>query len=121
MQTEEIIRSVPKVLLHDHLDGGLRTQTIIELAKDLKYTKLPTSDSGELAEWFHRGANKGNLVEYLQGFEHTCAVMQTKEALTRISYEMMEDMKKDGVCYVETRFAPVFHVSKGLWYEEIIT
>lgn len=121
MKTEEIIRSVPKVLLHDHLDGGLRPQTIIELAKDLNYTKLPTSDAGELAEWFHRGANKGNLVEYLQGFEHTCAVMQTKEALERIAYEMMEDMYKDGVCYVETRFAPVFHTSKGLWYEDIIT
>ncbi len=121
MKTEEIIRGVPKVLLHDHLDGGLRTQTIIDLAKELKYTKLPTTDAGELAVWFFRGANKGNLVEYLQGFEHTCAVMQTKEGLTRIAYEMMEDMHKDGVCYVETRFAPVFHTEKGLWYEDIIT
>jgi adenosine deaminase len=68
---EDIIKAVPKVLLHDHLDGGLRPETIIELAKDLRYTKLPTNDAGELAEWFHRGANKGNLVEYLQGFEHT--------------------------------------------------
>jgi len=121
MKTEEIIRGVPKVLLHDHLDGGLRTQTIIDLAKELKYTKLPTTDAGELAAWFFRGANKGNLVEYLQGFEHTCAVMQTKEGLTRIAYEMMEDMHKDGVCYVETRFAPVFHTERGLWYEDIIT
>ncbi|MCX6171076.1 MAG: adenosine deaminase [Ignavibacteriales bacterium] len=120
MKTEEIIRGVPKVLLHDHLDGGLRTQTIIDLAKELKYTKLPTTNASELAEWFFRGANKGNLVEYLQGFEHTCAVMQTKEGLTRIAYEMMEDMYKDGVCYVETRFAPVFHTEKGLWYEDII-
>ena len=120
MKTEEILRNVPKVLLHDHLDGGLRTQTIIDLAKDLRYTKLPTSDPDELAEWFFRGANKGNLVEYLQGFDHTSAVMQTKEALERIAYEMMEDMKKDGVCYVETRFAPVFHTEKGLYYEDII-
>jgi adenosine deaminase len=118
---EEIIKSVPKVLLHDHLDGGLRPETIIELAKDLRYTKLPTKDAGELAEWFHRGANKGNLVEYLQGFEHTTAVMQTKEALERVAYEMMEDMKNDNVCYVETRFAPVFHTQKGLWYEEIVS
>ena len=109
MTTNEIIKTVPKVLLHDHLDGGLRTTTIIELAKELKYNKLPTTDPGELADWFHRGANKGNLVEYLQGFEHTCALMQTKEALTRVAYEMMEDMKKDNVCYVETCFAPVFH------------
>lgn len=120
MKIEEIIQSVPKVLLHDHLDGGLRPQTIIELAKDLKYNKLPTSDAGELAEWFHRGANKGNLVEYLQGFEHTCAVMQTRDSLKRVAYEMMEDMKKDGVCYVETRFAPVFHTQKGLYYEDIL-
>ncbi|HZW40458.1 MAG TPA: adenosine deaminase [Ignavibacteriaceae bacterium] len=120
MSAEEIIRSVPKVLLHDHLDGGLRPTTIIELANELKYNKLPTKDPGELAEWFHRGANKGNLVEYLQGFEHTTAVMQTKEALERIAYEMMEDMKNDGVCYVETRFAPVFHTSKGLYNEDVV-
>jgi adenosine deaminase len=120
LTTEQIIKSVPKVLLHDHLDGGLRPRTIIELADELKYNKLPTRDAGELAEWFHRGANKGNLVEYLQGFEHTCAVMQTKESLERVAYEMMEDMKNDNVCYVETRFAPVFHVSKGLYYEDIV-
>ena len=120
MTTEQIIRAVPKVLLHDHIDGGLRPQTIIDLAKDLKYNKLPTKDPAELAEWFHRGANKGNLVEYLQGFEHTCAVMQTKDALTRVAYEMMEDMKNDGVCYVETRFAPVFHTSKGLYHEDVV-
>src|SRR5665811_2574112 len=86
---EDIIKAVPKVILHDHLDGGLRPETIIELAKDLRYNKLPTQDPAELAEWFHRGANKGNLVEYLQGFEHTTAVMQTKEALERVAYEML--------------------------------
>ncbi len=121
MTAEEIIKSVPKVLLHDHLDGGLRPKTIIELAKDLKYNKLPTKDPDELAAWFHRGANKGNLVEYLHGFEHTTAVMQTKEGLERIAYEMMEDMKNDGVCYVETRFAPVFHTAKGLYNEDVVT
>ena len=120
MSSEPIIRSTPKVLLHDHLDGGLRPSTVIELANELKYNKLPTKDPGELGEWFHEGANKGNLVEYLQGFEHTCAVMQTKEALSRVAYEMMEDMKNDGVCYVETRFAPVFSTSKGLYHEDIV-
>jgi len=120
LTTEQIIKSVPKVLLHDHLDGGLRPQTIVELAKDLKYNKLPTKDAGELGAWFHRGANKGNLVEYLQGFEHTCAVMQSKESLERIAYEMMEDMKSDGVCYVESRFAPVFHTTKGLYNEDVV-
>ena len=120
MTTEQIIRSAPKVLLHDHLDGGLRPSTVIELANELKYNKLPTKDAGELGEWFHLGANKGNLVEYLLGFEHTCAVMQTKEALSRVAYEMMEDMKNDGVCYVETRFAPVFSTSKGLYHEDVV-
>lgn len=120
MTTENIIREVPKVLLHDHLDGGLRSETIIELAKDQGYNKLPTNDPVELAEWFHRGANKGNLVEYLQGFEHTCALMQNKEALERIAYEMMEDMQKDGICYVETRFAPILHLEKGLHFDDVI-
>lgn len=120
MKTENVIRLAPKVMLHDHLDGGLRPQTIIELAKEIKYKKLPSSDPGELADWFHQGANKGNLVEYLMGFEHTTAVMQTKEALKRVAYEMMEDMKDDGVCYIETRFAPVFHTSKGLHHDEIV-
>ena len=120
LTAENIIKSLPKVLLHDHLDGGLRPQTIIELAEYLKYKKLPTQDPGELAEWFHRGANKGNLVEFLQGFEHTIAVMQTKESIERVAYEMMEDMKKDGVYYVETRFAPVFHKNKNLHHEDVV-
>ncbi len=116
----DIIKKVPKVQLHDHLDGGLRPETILDLAKEIHYKKLPTKDPEELAQWFFRGANKGNLVEYLQGFEHTIAVMQTKDALERVAYEMMEDMKNDGVCYIETRFAPVFHTAKGLHYDEII-
>ncbi len=120
MTIEEILQTVPKVLLHDHLDGGLRAKTIIELAEKENYQKLPTKDEKELAEWFHRGANKGNLVEYLQGFEHTCAMMQTKENLERIAYEMMEDMKNDGVVYVETRFAPVLHLEKGLYYDDVM-
>ena len=120
MTTEKVIQAVPKVLLHDHLDGGLRPQTIIELAEEQGYKKLPTKDPEELSKWFHRGANKGNLVEFLQGFEHTCGVMQTKSALERVAYEMMEDMKNDGVCYIETRFAPVYHTQKGLYYEDCV-
>jgi len=120
LKTEDIIRLAPKVMLHDHLDGGLRPQTIIDLAKDIKYDKLPSLDAAELADWFHQGANKGNLVEYLMGFEHTTAVMQTKDALKRVAYEMMGDMKNDGVCYIETRFAPVFHTARGLHHDEIV-
>jgi len=118
--TEQILQEVPKVLLHDHLDGGLRPQTIIELARDIGYTELPTTDAGELAEWFQQGANRGSLPEYLERFKHTTGVMQTAEALERVAYEMMEDMKKDGVAYVETRFAPVYHTNKGLHWDEIV-
>src|ERR1041385_8829352 len=118
--TEKFIRSLPKVLLHDHLDGGLRPQTVIELAKDTGYKKLPTKDAGDLDLWFQRGAKRGSLPLYLEGFAHTCGVMQTEEALERVAYEMMEDMHKDGVVYVETRFAPVFHTDKGLHWEEIV-
>src|SRR5262244_1993768 len=119
--TEEFIRTLPKVLLHDHLDGGLRPQTIIELAKDQKYKGLPTEDAGELAEWFHRGAQRGSLPMYLEGFVHTCGVMQTEESLERVAFEMMEDMHEDGVVYVETRFAPVLHTSAGLHWDEVMT
>ena len=108
------------MLLHDHLDGGVRAKTIVELAKELNYKKLPTDNADDLANWFHRGANRGNLAEYLEGFEHTCAVMQTKESLERIAFEMIEDMYNDGVCYVETRFAPIFHSKMGLYHDEII-
>ncbi len=120
MITADIIQKAPKVQLHDHLDGGLRPSTIIELAEKYNYDKLPTKDEKELAEWFFRGANKGNLVEYLEGFAHTIALMQTKEALERIAFEMMEDMYHDGVCYIETRFAPVFHTEQGLYYDDIL-
>ncbi len=119
--SEPFIRTLPKVLLHDHLDGGLRPQTIIELARDLKYQKLPTTDPGELKEWFQRGAKRGSLPLYLEGFEHTCAVMQTEEALQRTAYEMMEDMSNDGVVYVETRFSPLFHTERGLAWRDVVT
>jgi adenosine deaminase len=119
--TEKFIRALPKVLLHDHLDGGLRAQTVIDLAKDIGYKKLPTYETRELAEWFQRGAKRGSLTLYLKGFAHTCGVMQTEEALERVAYEMMEDMYKDGVVYVETRFSPVYHTKKGLHWEEIVT
>src|SRR2546425_6028306 len=119
--TEKFIRSLPKVLLHDHLDGGLRPQTVVELARDIGYKKLPTTDPGELNEWFQRGAKRGSLPLYLEGFAHTTGVMQTEEALERVAYEMMEDMHADGVVYVETRFAPVFHTEGGLHWEEIVT
>jgi adenosine deaminase len=117
---DNILQSVPKVLLHDHLDGGLRPSTIIDLARDTAYEDLPTYDPGELALWFHRGAGRGSLPLYLEGFAHTCGVMQTEEALERVAYEMIEDMRRDGVVYVETRFAPVFHTAKGLHWDNVV-
>lgn len=111
---------IPKVMLHEHLDGGVRPQTVIELAREGGYQGLPTSDPGELAAWFHRGAQRGNLVEYLEGFIHTTSVMQSREALERVAYEFMEDMAADGVVYVEVRFAPVFHIEKGLTMDEVV-
>jgi adenosine deaminase len=118
--SEKLILTLPKALLHDHLDGGLRPETIVELARDAGYKKLPTDDPDELAEWFHRGAQRGSLPLYLEGFAHTCGVMQTEEALERVAYEMMEDMFNDGVVYVETRFAPVFHTDNGLHWDEVV-
>src|SRR6476646_8775707 len=117
--TTEFVRKIPQVLLHDNLDGGLNPQTIVELAKEERYDKLPTTDSGHLAEWFLAHATRGSLPLYLQGFEHTVGVMQTEEALERVAYEMLEDMKKDGVVYVETRFAPVLHTQNGLHLENV--
>ncbi|WP_411845904.1 adenosine deaminase [Roseibacillus persicicus] len=113
-------RRLPKVLLHEHLDGGVRPQTVIDLSKEVGYQGLPTEDAGELAQWFHRGAQRGNLVEYLEGFAHTIAVMQTKEGLERVAYEYIEDMARDGVIHTEVRFAPVFHHEKGLSDDEVL-
>jgi adenosine deaminase len=117
---DNIFKEMPKVLLHDHLDGGLRPLTIIELAKDQNYKSLPTEDPGELQNWFFNNANAGSLPEYLKGFQHTIAVMQTPEALERVAYEMMEDMKSENIVYIETRFAPIFHVNKKFHYNDVV-
>ncbi|MES2923231.1 MAG: adenosine deaminase [Verrucomicrobiota bacterium] len=115
------IRQLPKVLLHEHLDGGLRPATVIELAAELGYRELPTTDSADLAKWFHRGAQRGNLPEYLEGFQHTISVMQTAEGLERVAFEFIEDMYHDGVVYAEVRFAPVYHTERGLTQDEVVT
>jgi len=119
--SEEFLRSLPKVVLHDHLDGGLRPATVVELAREVGYRALPSEDPEKLARWFHRGARRGSLPQYLEGFRHTCAVLQTEDALERAAFEMMEDMQADGVVYVETRFAPVFHTERGLHWDEDVS
>ncbi len=116
-----VLKSLPKVLLHEHLDGVLRPKTVIELAKSTEYNQLPTEDPEELARWFHQGANQGSLPKYLEGFVHTIAVMQTEEALERVAYEQAEDLSRDGVVYFETRFAPIFHTQRGLTHQQVVS
>ena len=116
-----VLKSLPKVLLHEHLDGVLRPKTVIELARIAKYDQLPTEDPEELARWFHQGANQGSLPKYLEGFAHTIAVMQTEEALEQAAYEQAEDLSRDAVVYFETRFAPIFHTRKGLSHQQVVS
>lgn len=113
------IRSLPKISLHDHLDGGLRPQTIIELAEEIGY-ELPASNAKDLNDWFLESANSGSLVEYLKTFDVTTAVMQTKRGLTRVAREFVEDLHKDGVIYGEIRWAPEQHLANGLSLDEVV-
>ncbi|MAE28277.1 MAG: adenosine deaminase [Planctomycetota bacterium] len=120
----ELIRRAPKVLLHEHLDGGLRPETVQELARETGYGELPEgceTDSEALSDWFFRGASRGSLPQYLEGFRHTIALMQSAAALERIAYELMEDMAADGVVYAEVRFAPHFHTHAELGLEGVMT
>ncbi|HEY6276212.1 MAG TPA: adenosine deaminase [Streptosporangiaceae bacterium] len=118
--TLDEIRAAPKVLLHDHLDGGLRPETVVELADAIGYDKLPSHDVGEVAQWLRRGAQRGHLNLYLDAFQHTVAVMQTTDALTRVAAECAEDLADDGVVYAEVRFAPELHVAHGLALDEVV-
>ncbi len=117
--TESVVRRMPKVALHEHLDGGLRPATIIELAA-VTGLELPATTPDELRAWFERGANKGSLTEYLQGFGVTCGVMQTRAALERVATEALHDLAADGVVYAELRFAPQFHTGGGLGVEAVM-
>jgi adenosine deaminase len=115
-----LIRRAPKVLLHDHLDGGLRPQTIIELAAEQGYRALPSTDPVELAQWFRRGADQQSLELYLQTFAHTVGVMQTRDALVRVAAECAEDLASDGVVYAEVRHAPELSTGGGLTLDEVV-
>ena len=113
------IRSLPKVSLHDHLDGALRPQTIIELADEIDL-EVPADEARELADWFEDQADSGSLVEYLKTFDLTTAVMQTADGLRRVAREFVEDLAADGVIYGEVRWAPEQHVAGGLSLEEVV-
>jgi adenosine deaminase len=116
----EQIRRAPKVLLHDHLDGGLRPATVVELAAETGYGRLPTTDPDKLATWFLEAADSGSLERYLETFAHTVGVMQTPDALSRVAAECAQDLADDGVVYAEVRFAPEQHLEGGLSLEQVV-
>lgn len=116
----EQIRRAPKVLLHDHLDGGVRPTTVAELADEIGYTGLPVAGSQELARWFRAEADSGSLERYLETFVHTVGVTQTADALRRVARECAGDLAGDGVVYAEVRFAPELHVERGLDLHEVV-
>ncbi|MGO4615896.1 adenosine deaminase [Nocardia sp. 2YAB30] len=114
------IRQAPKALLHDHLDGGLRPATVLELAATCGYDELPATDATALGAWFRDAADSGSLERYLETFAHTVAVMQTPEGLRRVARECAEDLAADGVVYAEVRFAPEQHLERGLTLDEVV-
>ncbi|MDP9094471.1 MAG: adenosine deaminase [Actinomycetota bacterium] len=114
------IRNAPKVLLHDHLDGGVRAATIIDIAAEIGYRALPSTEAVELANWFRDAADSGSLERYLETFAHTIAVMQTSAGLSRVAREAVEDLADDGVVYAEIRWAPELHVDSGLTLEQVV-
>jgi adenosine deaminase len=118
--TLDIIKRAPKVLLHEHLDGGLRPETVLELAAENGYDALPTKDPEELRAWFVVDAPGSDLVGYLSGFAHTTAVMQTRDQLERVAAESAIDLARDGVVYAEVRFAPEQHLAGGLTLPEVV-
>ena len=118
--TLDMIRQAPKALLHDHLDGGLRPSTVIDIAGQTGYDDLPATDVDELSRWFHTTSYSGSLERYLEPFSHTVAVMQTPEALHRVAYECVEDLAADSVVYAEVRFAPELHIQGGLSFDEVV-
>ncbi|NHC14712.1 adenosine deaminase [Motilibacter deserti] len=118
--TPEQIRLAPKALLHDHLDGGLRAATVLDLARETGYDRLPAQGPAELETWFHEAASSGSLERYLETFAHTVGVMQTVGALQRVASECAQDLAADGVVYAEVRFAPELHVEEGLALEQVV-
>jgi adenosine deaminase len=116
----DLIKRAPKVLLHDHLDGGIRPETIVELAATDGYADLPSTDPVALEAWFRASADSGSLERYLETFAHTVGVTQTAEALRRVARECAEDLAADNVVYAEVRFAPELHLEKGLNEHEIV-
>ena len=118
--TPESLRRAPKVLLHDHLDGGLRPATVVDLARESGYAGLPSTDAPGLGAWFRDAADSGSLERYLETFAHTVGVMQQPEAIHRVARECALDLAADGVVYAEVRFAPELHVEEGLDLDSVV-
>src|SRR3954469_10550615 len=116
----ETLARAPKVLLHDHLDGGLRPQTVLELAEAAGYRALPAEEPEALGRWFREAADSGSLVRYLETFAHTVAVMQRPEAVQRVARECALDLAADGVVYAEVRMAPELVTAGGMPLEEAV-
>ena len=120
---EATIRSLPKVVLHDHLDGGVRPETVLEIAGEVGH-ELPVSGAERtpegLGRWFRESADSGSLVRYLETFAHTVGVMQTAPALRRVARESVLDLARDGVVYAESRYAPEQHLEGGLTLEQVV-
>ncbi len=116
----DVIRRAPKAVLHDHLDGGLRPATIVDLAAEYGYDGLPTTDPDDLAAWIRRGADRKSLELYLETFVHTVGVMQERDAIVRVAAECAEDLAADGVVYAEERYAPELSTERKLTLDEVI-
>jgi adenosine deaminase len=121
MLNESVIRKAPKALLHDHLDGGLRPATVIDLAREYGYDGLPTTDVDELSAWFRRGADRKSLELYLETFAHTVGVLQERDAIIRVAAECAEDLAADGVVYAEVRYAPELSTERKLTLDEAVS
>jgi adenosine deaminase len=114
----DTVASLPKAVLHDHLDGGLRVETVLDLADEAGYDGLPSYDADELRAWFHQGRS-GSLEGYLEAFEHTISVKQEESAISRVAYECGVDLAADNVVYAEVRYAPSLFTEKGLPLEAV--
>src|SRR5258708_17400838 len=112
------LRAAQKVLLHEHLDGGLRPETLFELCR-ARGVEIPAEDPASLAQWMHDNANSGSLVRYLRGFAVTCAAMATPEACERIAFEAAEDAPADGCVLAEFRMAPLLLEQFGMSGEAV--
>jgi adenosine deaminase len=120
MLTLDTIRQAPKALLHDHLDGGLRPATVVDLASEFGYAGLPTTDVDDLAAWIRRGADRKSLELYLETFAHTVGVLQERDAIIRVAAECTEDLAADGVVYAEVRYAPELSTERGMTLDEVV-